>query len=138
MNSLPTRLARHMLEDYFNLRMLDPVDTVEAVGTYQRMCLCGTQEEAWEAAKMWFRPESRTYLPDSPEGMSLTAVHSLAKQDVLGLGLDALVRIVTRTTGVEKDKIAAATILNELYGEKEITSVSGLADRLVLNLVPKQ
>jgi hypothetical protein len=126
-----------MLEDYFNVRMTDPVDTVEAVGTFQRMCLTGSEEEAWEATKMWFKPQCRTVIKDSPEAVALTAVHRLAKQDVLGQGLDALVRIVSRSGGADKDKLAAATILNELYGEKEITSMQGVTDRLIMNLVPK-
>lgn len=134
MNKLPTRLARHMLENHFSVRMIDTIDTVEAVGTYQRMSLVTGQSEAWEATLPWFRPEHRTVLENTPEYRALTAVHTLAKKDVLGQAVDCLVGIINNATGSTKEKIAAATIINELYGEKQLTNEKGLADRLILNL----
>lgn len=136
MNNLPTRLARHMLEDHFRARMIDSIDTIDAVATYQKMCLVADKDSAWEATKVWFKPEKRICAEDSPEGKALTAVHALAKQDVLGLAIDAMVVIVNKSGGSDKEKLTAASILNELFGEKEST-VAGLADKLVLNLVGK-
>lgn len=132
---LPTILGKQLLKDHFAARMDDPMDAVDAVAIYQRMCLVGGMEMALAAVKPFFKPSCRVIKKDTPEWAALALVSETVKQDVLGLAMDALVGIVNAGMGSSKDKITAAAVLNDLFGDKQVIQDSVLTDKLVMNLV---
>jgi len=134
---LPTILGKHLLTDAFKVRMVEPDEVHEAIASYQRMCLVGSLEDAWLAAMVWFRPEHRRIPTTGAEHQALLSVHSLVKQDVLGIALDSLIAVTGSQTGALKDKITAAALINELLGEKELIKNGALTDKLVISLVEK-
>ena len=131
---LPTILGKQLLTNYISVRMVDAEDVDDAIAGYQRMALVADQETAWAATIPWFKPECRTVMDGSPEHKALVAVHTMVKPDVLGHAVDCLLGIVNNHTGSTKEKIAASTVINELYGDKQIMQDKGLADKLILNL----
>ncbi len=133
---IPTALAKRLLMDHFRARMDDPSDALIAVSEYQRMCLVASEDEALSVIKSHFKPEHRK-ITGAEELAALKLVHATVKQDVLGLAVEALVAIVSSHNGGSKDKLLAASMLNDLYGEKELIQQSTLTDKLVVDLVGK-
>jgi hypothetical protein len=132
---LPTTLGSQLLRDHFAARMDKPVEAKDAVAAFQRMCLVADLEMAMSAVKPWFKPEHQVISENTPEMAACIAVHSCVKQDVLSVAIDAVLGIANSPVGSTKDKLAAAAIINELYGERELITDAVLTDKLVLDLV---
>lgn len=134
--TLPTPLAKRLLMDHFRARMEDPSEAGMAVGDYQRMSLVGTEAEALSVVLSYFKPEHRK-ISGADELSALRLVHDTVKQDVLGMAVEALVNVASAHNGSSKDKILAATILGDMYGDKEVMQHTTLTDKLVVDLVGK-
>lgn len=132
---LPTVLGQQLLLDRFRARMDDPADASQAVAAFQRMALVADLETAVNATKPWFANKNRHIAKDSPDMGAMKLVHSTVKQDVLGMAVDAIIGVMQAGMGSTKDKLAAAAIMNELFGDKQIIQDAVLTDKLVMNLV---
>jgi len=131
---LPTELGKRLLVDYFKARMEEPAQAYLAVGDFQRMALVGSVEDAVAVTKTWFKPQHRVIKAGSAEDQAIQLCYKTVKQDVLGLAMDALITVV-QSTNSTKDKITAAAVLNDLFGDKQVIQDSVLTDKLVMNLV---
>lgn len=134
---LPTEMGKRLLMDHFKARMEEPMEAAIAVGDFQRMALVSTLEETMACTMSWFRPESRVISEGGTEWTAINLCYNTVKQDILGLAVEALVSVASAVNAANKDKIMAATMLNELYGEKELVKREVLTDKLVLDLVGK-
>lgn len=132
---LPTVLGKQLLIDHFKVRMEKPEDAYLAVAAFQRMAITSTLEDAVAAVKPWFKISNREIAENSPEMAAIMACYAVAKKDVLGHAIDAVMAIMDSPVGGSKDKLAAAAIVNELFGEKELIKDEVLTDKLMINLV---
>lgn len=129
---LPTVLGKQLLGDWAQARCLNEADAYLAVAAFQRMALTTDYETAIEAIKPWFKPQHRRIADKDQE--LLKAVYNITKPDLLGHAIDSIAEAMNNKTGPLKDKVAAATIINDLYGEKEIIKDAKLSDRLLISL----
>ena len=135
---LPTRLARLLIEDHVNARIIKTVDTTQAIASFQRLAVANAPfETCLGALVLWFAIDKRKIAENSPEMEAIRLSYDLTKQEVLGTAIDAIMHIMDASVGASKDKLAAAAIINELFGEKELIHDSVLTDRLMINLVGK-
>ena len=139
---LPTLLARKLLKDHISVRMGKPIDVNDALAEYQKMAVVGLDIETCIAAlNVWVKPSHQINLnklpPNAPEYLALKSVFELTSKDVLGCAVDTIMGIMDAPVGSTKDKLAAAAVINELYGEKELIKDEMLTDRLMINLVGK-
>lgn len=135
---LPTMLGRKMLEDHFKARCEKDIDSMDAIATFQSLALAGsTFDECWEACTIWFKVEGKRLAPNCPERTKAETIHNLVKQDVLGLAVGALTDIASSTSAPAKDRTAAAIVLQELYGDKDLIQKDTITDRLVMNFQGK-
>jgi hypothetical protein len=65
----------------------------------------------------------------------MLAIYGLVKQDALGLAIEAVMQVLSEATAPKKEKLAAAAILDQLFGAKDEEGATALTDKLVVNLV---
>ena len=139
---LPTQLAARLLSDHIKVRCIRPIETQDAIATFQKMAIVGEPiETCIQALNVWLditKQINLDRLPSgTPEKAALLTVHTLSKKDILGEAISAITAIMDAPTGAMKDKLAAAAIINELYGDKELIKDEVLTDKLMINLVGK-
>jgi hypothetical protein len=130
----PTRTAVALAEASDLSRLFEkPVQWKDGLGHFQRTALVADLDTCM-----------RVVMPHIDKKLSLAdkqafqLIHELAKPDVLGLAMEALVEALDRKNSASKDMVAAATVLNELYGEKHLIEDVKLTDKLMINLVGKE
>jgi len=101
----------------------------QQLGHFQRFSLVSDYDTAVKAIQPYLSRKIET-----SDKVVLNIIHDLAKTDILGIAMERLMDVVEGSRS-DKDKIAAATILNELYGDKELVADMKLTDRLMINLV---
>lgn len=126
----PTKIAVSLaqsveLENVFKDKLL----WKQQFGQYQRMCLVADETVAMSALRPYI---GAALLPAHKQMLSL--IYSMCKSDILSLAVEALVNTAENSRS-DKDKIAAATVVNELFGEKELIKDVKLTDKLMINLV---
>jgi hypothetical protein len=127
---LPTKTAVALAQaSHINTLFKDQLLWKQHLGHFQRLSLVAD----YDTASMVIQPYLAKNI-DPQSKVVLTVIHDLAKNDVLGLAVEALLDMA-ETSKNGKDKLAAATIINELYGEKDLVSDVKLTDRLMINLV---
>lgn len=99
------------------------------LGVYQRLALVADQETCMRA----IMPYICVKLNEQHKQV-LRLIYDMAKSDTLGLAVEALVDTAENSKS-PKDRVAAATVLNELYGEKHLIEDVKLTDKLLINLV---
>ena len=99
------------------------------LGIFQQIAL-GSDLETCMRAIMPFIDKKIT----SQQKQCFELIHSMAKQEALGMAIGGLVDVVENSR-VAKDRTTAATILQELFGEKQLIESEKLTDKLVVNLV---
>ena len=130
--NLPTDLGMRLIGSTVKPRLLNPVHVKEAVCAFQRMALVAELDESVMAMETWLKPSYAMWTKQ--DNVQLEMCHRLVKKDVLGLAIETLVDIATKGTS-NKDRLAASTIINELYGDKELIDTGSLADKLLVNIV---
>lgn len=130
--TLPTDLGIRLIGDLIQTRLADTVYVKEAVCAFQRMALASTLEDSIIAMDYWFKPEHKTW--SDIEKQKLQVCHDIVQKDVLGLAIESLIQMAACDRGNQKERLAAATILNELYGDKELINTDTLTDRLLVNI----
>lgn len=130
--NIPTSLGMTIIGDLVKARLREPAHDKEAVAAFQRMALVSTLEDAIEAMNYWLKPEHKTWA--KAEKDQLDVAHRLVKPDVLGLAIESLVQMATNGRS-ERERLAAATIINEIYGEKQLVDTNSLTDKLLVNIV---
>ena len=136
MKQLPTILGKQLLKDMLGTRMEDASDAYLAVAAFQRMALTSDFKTAKAALEPWLVVENRIFSKTEEE--RLQACFDLTKPDVLGHAVDSMMAIMGSANGALKDKLAAAVIMNELFGEKELIKDGVLTDKLMISLVEKK
>ena len=99
------------------------------LGIYQRLALVSDQDTCMRA----IMPYISTKLSDQHKQV-LRLIYDMAKSDTLGIAVEALLDTAEHSK-TYRDKIAAATVINELYGEKHLIEDVKLTDKLMINLV---
>jgi hypothetical protein len=127
---LPTKTAialaeASQLKDIFK----DPLLWKQHIGIFQRLSLVADYDTAIRGVTPYIH---RKLTPE--DSTVFTLLYGMAKKDVLGLAVEALLE-VAETSKSHKEKIAAAAVLNELYGDKDLVKDVSLTDRLIVNLV---
>lgn len=135
MKLLPTMLARQLLRDRFQARMGREgiPSAVDIVAMFQRMCLVTDFDTAVDSVKHFFAVEHRNI--GAGDLAVMRAVYDIAKQDILGHAVDSLLEVMDNRASIAKDRINAAAVINELYGEKQLIKDERLTDKLMINLV---
>lgn len=132
---LPTKVAVAIAESAGIDELFEDVQMwTDYLGRFQRLCLVSDYDTAVKALVPHM---SERVGMEGNHKTALELIHRISKEDVLGLAVEALVNVTQQTNGSSKDKIAAAAILNELYGDKELISEETLTDKLIVNLVGK-
>lgn len=116
------------LDDVFD-NTVQPFRWEQSLGTFQRLSLVTDFDTCMKA----LMPAVQTKLNHQHKQV-LHMIYDMAKADVMGLAVEALVDVASGKY-VTKDKIAAATVLNELYGEKQLIEDVKITDKLMINLV---
>ena len=129
--SLPTTLGIQLIGDLIQARLTNHNYVKEAVTAFQRMALVSDLEDSIKAMDYWCKPEGRRW--STAEKAKLAICHEIVKKDVLGIAIESLVDISVNSPSA-KDRLAASTILNELYGEKQLIETGSLTDRLLVNI----
>lgn len=129
---LPTDLGIRLIGDLVQTRLLEVAYVKEAVCAFQRMALASTLEDSIIAMEYWFKPECKKW--SETEKAKLQVCHDIVKKDVLGLAIESLIQMAAEDRTNQKERLAAATILNELYGDKELINTDTLTDRLLINI----
>lgn len=101
----------------------------EPIGQFQRLSLVTDYDMAFKAINPHLEEK-----PDEQHTLCFKLLYEMAKHDVLSLAMERLVDTVEASRS-DKDKIAAATVINELFGEKHLVEDVKLTDRLMINLV---
>ena len=123
--ALPTDLGVRLIGDLVQVRLLEVAYVKECVCAFQRMALASDSlDDCITAMEYWMKPEYRKW--SDPEKAKLQVCKDIVKKDVLG--------IATETRTGQKERLAAATILNELYGDHELINTDSLTDRLLVNI----
>jgi hypothetical protein len=130
--SLPTDLGIRLIGDLIHTRLEDPTHVKECVAAFQRMALASTLEDSIIAMDYWFKVQHKKW--SDLEKQKLQVCHDIVQKDVLGLAIESLIQMAAETRGNQKERLAAATILNELYGDKELINTDTLTDRLLVNI----
>ena len=131
--SLPTDLGIRIIGDLVKTRLTKVEYVKESVCAFQRMALASANiEDCIVAMETWFKPESKKW--SKPEKDQLIVCQEITKKDVLGVAIEALVQIAAKENGPARERIAAATILNELFGDKELLDTAVLTEGLIVNL----
>ncbi len=130
--SIPTDLGMTIIGNLVKTRLREPAHDKEAVAAFQRMALVSTLDDAIEAMNYWIKPEHQKWA--KAEKDQLEVAHRLVRPDILGMALESLVQLATNARS-EKERLAAATIINELYGEKELVDNNSLTDKLLVNIM---
>lgn len=134
--SLPTDLGVRIIGDLVKTRLTRIEYVKESVCAFQRMALASADiEDCITAMEFWFKPESKKW--SKPEKDRLVICQEITKKDVLGIAIEALVQISAKENGPARERIAAATILNELFGDKELVDTGALTEGLIVNLSAK-
>lgn len=137
---LPTKLGRLLLEEVVAERIetggTNP-SPAQVVAAFQRMALVTDFEESLSAVQMYFKEDKRVFPTDGKTMKALRITYDLTKKDVLGHAVDAIMQLMDAPMGATKDKLAAAAVINELFGEKELIKDEQLTDRLLINLASK-
>ena len=137
--TLPTELGRTIFKQLspgFNYKQINVLGAL-----YQRFCIVTEFDDAIDSLALVAKArlkddqdQSFTEFTDS-DLMLLRVLYTQSKNDILGLALEALADVTQTALASQKDKVAAATVINDLYGEKELVRDSTLTDKVVLNLV---
>lgn len=128
---LPTDLGMTIIGNLVKTRLQEPAHDKEAVTAFQRMALVSSLDDAIEAMNYWVKPEHKTWAKAEREQLEIA--HRLVRPDVLGIAMESLVQLATNARS-EKERLAAATIINELYGEKELIDQASLTDKLIVGI----
>jgi len=107
---------------------VDPVTWQMDFAVFQRLALVADYETCVRA----LMPKISRKLTEQ-HNIVLKLIYDMAKSDVLGLAIESLCDVAEKASG--KDRIAASTVLNELFGEKQLIEDVKLTDRLMINLV---
>ena len=130
--TLPTELGIRLIGELIHVRLEDPTHTSECVAAFQRMALASTLDDSIIAMDYWFKVQHKKW--SEPEKAKLQVCHEMVKKDVLGMAIESLIQMAGETRTNQKERLAAATILNELYGDKELINTDTLTDRLLINI----
>lgn len=101
----------------------------EPLGQFQRLSLVTTFDIAFKAVTPHLDSK-----PNEQQIIGFKLIGEMAKCDVLSLAMEVLIDTVESSRS-DKEKIAAATVINELYGDKQLVSDVKLTDKLMINLV---
>jgi len=99
-----------------------------ALEAFQRMSLVSDYEDCIKVFVTYI-----DYKLELKHTNCLKNIYNMSKKDVLSIAMDNLLTVCER--GNSKDKIAAATVINELFGEKHLIEDVKLTDKLMINLV---
>ncbi len=134
--ALPTDLGMRMIGDLIQTRLRNEQHVKEAVCAFQRMALAdGELPECITAMEYWFKPEHKKWAKVEEDKLQLCK--DIVKKDVLGIAMEALMQIATKDTGPAKERLQAATVLNEIYGDNTVTAEGTLSERLVVQIGEK-
>ena len=128
--ALPTVTGKLIFQNLSLKLTIQQVNICSAL--FQRMALVTTFEDSLEALQVQLRDIGELTAQDQAD---LALVYKLTKHEVLGLAVETLSDVTQSQLAAQKDKVSAATVINELYGEKELIKDSVLTDKVVLNLV---
>jgi len=129
--SLPTNLGIQLIGDLIQARLTNANYVKEAVCAFQRMALVSDLDDSIKAMDFWCKIECRKW--SETERAKLAICHEIVKKDVLGIAIESLVDLSVNSAAA-KDRLAASTILNELYGEKQLIETGSFTDRLLVNI----
>jgi len=131
--TLPTELGVRLIGDLVHTRLEDMTHISECVAAFQRMALASDSlDDCIIAMDYWFHVQHKKW--SEVEKAKLQVCKDIVKKDVLGMAIEALVSMAGETRGNQKERLAAATILNELYGDHELINTDSLTDRLLVNI----
>lgn len=131
--ALPTDLGIRLIGDLVQVRLLEAAYVKECVCAFQRMALASDNlDDCITAMEYWFKPEHKKWA--DTERAKLQVCKDIVKKDVLGIAIESLIQMAANDRGNQKERLAAATILNELYGDHELIQTDSLTDRLLINL----
>ena len=130
-NNLPTELGMQLLGDVVVGHLKDRHTVKEAVCYFQRMALVADVETSIKSMSVWFKDGFLGF--DESQMEMVNMAHETVKKDVLGMTVEAMIDICSKST-TDQQRLAAATMINELYGEKKLTESTGLAERLLVNI----
>ncbi len=130
--SLPTELGIRLIGDMIHTRLEDYTHISECVAAFQRMALASDLDDSIIAMDYGFKVQHKKW--SDPERAKLQVCHDIVKKDVLGLAIESLIHMAGETRTNQKERLAAATILNELFGDKELINTDTLTDRLLINI----
>ena len=129
-NMMPTKTAVNIAMASDIHKLFDNIQTwQEGLGAFQRVCLVADYDTAMRCLAPYISAKI-----DPQQKQALQLIHTLAKSDVLGLAMEGLVHII-QTSKNDRDKLEAARVLNDLYGEKKLDNDLGLSEKLSINLV---
>lgn len=136
LTSLPTDLGIRIIGDLVKTRLTKVEYVKESVCAFQRMALASADiDDCITAMEFWFKPENTKW--SKVEKDRLIVCQEITKKDILGIAIEALVQIAAKENSPTRERIAAATILNELFGDKELVDTGALTEGLIVNLGAK-
>lgn len=134
---LPTPLAVQLLEDILNPKVMGldgyRTDVRDAVAAFQRMAAVADYETAIVALTSTLKPDERKF--NVFETKLLKLCYDTTKSDLLAHAVDAIMALTDGQNVASKDRLAAAAIINEFYGEKHLIEDGVLTDKLIVNLI---
>lgn len=126
----PTKIAESLVTaSDINKLFENKFDWKIPIGQFQRLALVADFDTAFKCLNPHINGK-----PSEQQRLGLSLIHEMAKSDVLSIAMERLVDTV-ETTRSDKERVAAATILNELFGDKELIKDVKLTDRLIINTV---
>lgn len=139
MNTLPTKLAVELAKASDLSKVLRKGNEGQtpsvirnfALAAFQQMALAGDLDDCMRAIAPYLGGKL-----NQQHKQCLELIFTLTRKDVLGQAVEGLMEVATNSRN-SKDKVTAATILHELYGEKQLINEESLTDKLVVNLVSK-
>ena len=99
------------------------------LGQYQRLSLVSEHDTAFKAVAPLL-----TSKPDDQQMLAFKLIGTMVKSDALSLAMEQLIDMAESARS-EKERLAAATVVNELFGEKQLIEDVKLTDKLMINLV---
>lgn len=126
----PTKLCESLVRaSEVDKLFKDPHAWKVPLGQFQRLSLVTDYDTAIKAVVPHLDVK-----PSKQHVLSLKMIHEISKNDILSIAMERLVDVVESSRS-DKEKVSAATIINELYGDKDLIKDVKLTDRLLINLV---
>ena len=126
----PTKICESLVKASAIEKLFEtPHGYKQPLGQFQRLSMVTDYDMAFKAVAPHL-----TGKPDEQQVIGFKLIHDITKHDCLSIAMEQLVETV-ETSRSDREKIAAATVINELYGDKELVKDIKLTDRLMINLV---